>query len=302
MTSATTKQVDTRVVVETPEGVDFAFRIAGPGSRLVASIIDNSIKLCITVAILMVLPWLGVAIGGADGENATLGFAGIIAFVLSWFYGSLYEAFNNGQTPGKKYSRLRVVRTNGTPVDLISAIGRNFLHLADWLPGTATVALICMFSTRRLQRLGDVCFDTMVVQETRTPGGRAAGLIAGVEPLARSECTKRFQVPDRTLAIIERLFAPDRIISEARREELAKPISIAIRKRLGWTPPGPDPANPHVYFQNRSVEHTRFLRRVLRTFVLDEPISGKSPAQSAAASAIANAVATTSQNAEGAAT
>jgi uncharacterized RDD family membrane protein YckC len=302
MTSAATKQVDTRVVVETPEGVDFAFRIAGPGIRLSAWVIDNSIKLCLIAAVLTVLPRLGVAIGGTEGENITMGFAGIGSFVLSWFYGSLYEAFNNGQTPGKKYSRLRVVRTNGTPVDLISAIGRNFLHLADWLPGTATVALICMFSTRRLQRLGDICFDTMVVQETHTPGGRAAGLTAGIEPLTRSECTKRFHVPDRTLAIIERLFAPDRIISEARREELAKPISLAIRKRLGWTPPGPDPANPHIYFQNRAAEHTRFLRRVLRTFALDEAISGKTATQSPAVSAIAAAVAKTSRNAEGAAT
>jgi hypothetical protein len=70
--------------------------------------------------------------------------------------------------------------------------------------------------------------------------------------------------------MIERLFAADRIISDARREELAKPLSLAIRKRLGWQPPGPDPANPYTFYQNQADQHTRFLRQVLRTFALDD--------------------------------
>lgn len=236
MTSATTKQVDSRVVVETPEGVDFAFRIAGPGVRLSAWTVDFFIWAVFSIFLLMLFPLLGYVIGGEPFAQMSMGVFTVISFLLSWFYGSLYEGLFNGQTPGKKYVGLRVVRTNGTPLDLLSAIGRNFLRIADFLPGSWTVAIICMLSTRRLQRLGDLCFDTMVIQENRAPGGRPAGLTTGVEPLPRSECTKRYHVPDRTLAVIERLFNTDRIISDARREELAKPLSLAIRRRLGWHP------------------------------------------------------------------
>ncbi|MEY2725518.1 MAG: hypothetical protein RLZZ458_1385 [Planctomycetota bacterium] len=300
MTSAATKQVDSRVVVETPEGVDFAFRIAGPGVRLSAWVIDLFIRAVFSLAVVLLIPFLGLLIGGVELFQVSAGLFTITSFLLSWFYGSLYEGLYSGQTPGKKYIGLRVIRTNGTPVDLLSATGRNFLRIADFLPGTWTVALICMFSTRRLQRLGDLCFDTMVIQENRAPGGRSAGIIAGVEPLTRSECTKRYHVPDRTLAIIERLFSLDRIISDARREELAKPLSIAIRKRIGWRPPGPDPLNPHPYFQNRASEHTRFLRQVLKTFAVDESLSEAQapPAQRMAAAAIAAAVSRTASKAQ----
>ena len=270
MTSAATKQVDTRVVVETPEGVDFTFQIAGPGIRMNAWGLDLVIKALFVGFVAAIVSIVTTLLEGASGLEITGGLVLIVSFLMDWFYGSFFEGFRSGQTPGKKYYNLRVVRSNGTPVDLLSATGRNFLRFVDLLPGPWTIALLCMISTRRLQRLGDLCFDTMVIQEARTPGGRAAGLTKGIEPLLRSECTRRFNVPDRTLAIIERLFASDRIISDARREELAKPLSLSIRQRIGWQPAGPDPANPYKFYQNQADQHTRFLKQVLKTFAVDE--------------------------------
>lgn len=272
MTSAATKQVDTRVVVETPEGVDFTFQIAGPGIRMNAWMLDLVIKALVTGFVAAIISIVTTLLEGTSGLEITGGMVLISMFFLDWFYGSLFEGYRSGQTPGKKFYSLRVVRTNGTPVDLISATGRNFLRFIDFLPGTWTIALLCMISTRRLQRLGDLCFDTMVIQEARMPGGRAAGLTKGVEPLLRSECTRRFSVPDRTLAIIERLFAQDRNISDARREELAKPLSLSIRQRIGWQPAGPDPANPYTFYQNQADQHTRFLRQVLKTFAVEDTV------------------------------
>ncbi|HQZ66265.1 MAG TPA: RDD family protein [Planctomycetaceae bacterium] len=266
-------KVDTRVVVETPEGADFQFVIAGAGTRAIAWLIDMLIKIGVSFAVVMLSIFL-VPFGEAGtglGEGGIL----FISFLLDWFYGSLFEAYWNGQTPGKRSQGLRVVRTNGTPIDPTSAIGRNFLRVADMLPLFYTVGMISMLMTRRLQRLGDVFFDTMVIDERREWISRAGGLTANIEPLPRAECPRRYSVPERTLAVIERLFESDRIISEARREEIARPLSEALRKRLGYVDPQPDPRNPHTFFRTQGFRHTLFLLRVLKTFA-ENPTGAKS--------------------------
>ncbi len=269
------RKVDTRVVVETPEGVDFQFVIAGPGTRAYAWLIDALLKLGILAALAVAVSILGVFGEVADGFVE--GFLLIGWFLLDWFYGSLFETMMNGQTPGKKSAGLRVVRTNGTPIDLTSAIGRNFLRTADALPFFYTVGLISMLMTRRMQRLGDLVFDTMVIDERREWISRAGGLTTNIEPLLRAECPRRFSVPERTLAVIERLFESDRIISEARREEIARPLSEALRQRLGYQDPAPDPRNPHTFFRTQGFRHTLFILRVLKTFSEDPSGTTASP-------------------------
>ena len=266
------RKVDTRVVVETPEGVDFKFVIAGPGTRAYAWLIDTLLKFGILAFAGTLLSVFGAF--SEAGENFVQGLMLLSGFVMDWFYGSLFESWMNGQTPGKKTAGLRVVRTNGTPVDITSAIGRNFLRTADLLPFFYTIGLISMLMTRRMQRLGDLVFDTMVIDERRDWITRKGGLTAKVEPLARSECPKRFSVPERTLAVIERLFETDRIISDARREEIARPLSEALRHRLGYQDPPPDPRNPHTFFQGQGLRHTQFILRVLKTFA-DDPSGAK---------------------------
>ncbi|MFN9718904.1 MAG: RDD family protein [Planctomycetota bacterium] len=261
------QKVDTRVVVETPEGVDFQFIIAGPGTRASAWLLDMVLKLGILAGGAIGFGMFGFL--GGLGEGLAGGLILITWFMLDWFYGSFFEGFMNGQTPGKRSGGLRVVRTNGTPIDFYSAAGRNFLRAADMLPLFYTVGLISMLMTRRMQRLGDLYFDTMVIDERREWINRTGGLTQNVQPLVRSECPRRYSVPERTLSVIERLFESDRVISDARREEIARPLSEALRARLGYLEPQPDPRNPHLYFRNQGVHHTQFILRVLKTFAAD---------------------------------
>ncbi len=266
------RKVDTRVVVETPEGVDFQFVIAGPGTRAWAWLIDMLLKFGILAVVGIILAIFGLI--SSASENVVQGAMLIYGFLMEWFYGGLFEWWMNGQTPGKKSAGLRVVRTNGTPVDIKSAIGRNFLRTADMLPLFYTCGLISMLMTRRMQRLGDLVFDTMVIDERREWISRTGGLTANIEPLLRSECPRRFNVPERTLAVIERLFESDRIISDARREEISRPLSESLRRRLGYQDPPPDPRNPHTYFRTQGFKNTQFILRVLKTFA-DDPGGAK---------------------------
>jgi uncharacterized RDD family membrane protein YckC len=279
MTPPQKQKVDTRVVVETPEGADFQFVIAGAGPRAMAWFLDRLIQFGI-IAVISILAMFLVPFGEA---GAGLGMGGILimSFLLDWFYFALFEGYWNGQTPGKRSCGLRVVRTNGTPIDPTSAVGRNFLRAADMLPFFYTIGMISMLMTRRLQRLGDLVFDTMVVDERREWISRAGGLTANIEALNRSECPRRFSVPERTLAVIERLFESDRIISDARREEIARPLSHALRNRLGYVDPPPDPRNPHAFFRSQGFRQSLFLLRVLKTFAENPDGTKSNPTPSA---------------------
>lgn len=269
-------KVDTRVTVETPEGVDFKFQVAGPGKRAVSFVLDTLLK-CGVVALVYVFVGIFGAIFSANADitdrysKVALGVILVIWFCMSWLYGSCFEAFWNGQTPGKKSQNLRVVRTNGTPIGWFEAFGRNLLLFADgMLPvgpiALNTVGLVTMSSNRRMQRLGDLFFDTMVVDESREFISRAPGITHGVETIPRSQCTGRYHVPERTLAVIERLFEGDRLISDGRREEIARNLAIALQQRLGFEEPGPDPSNPNSYFVQSPIKHTTLLKRILKTF------------------------------------
>ena len=269
--------VDARVTVETPEGVDFKYVVAGPGKRGPAYLVDFVLRVSLVAGCTLVAFFAGIPLGIPQG--VMMGVMLVGWFTATWLYSALFEAFMRGQTPGKRMFNLRVLRTNGTPVRWFEAFGRNLLLAADgWiLLGPIrlnTVALISMSSTRRLQRLGDVLFDTMVVDESREFVRRPADLVSGVDLIRREECTGRFHVPERTLAIVERLFEGDRIIPPLRREEIARPLASALRARLGWSEPAPDSFNRHPAGEQVPYRHTLFLRRILKTFVVESDAAG----------------------------
>ncbi|MCA9063515.1 MAG: RDD family protein, partial [Planctomycetaceae bacterium] len=262
--------IDTRVLVETPEGVDFRFQLAGPGKRLGAYLIDFLLRYG-SVVLLAIVGIIAVAVTSVFtppeiSGGMLLGLISVWFFLAGWLYPAVFETLWRGQTPGKRMFSLRVVRANGTPVDAPSAFGRSLLRAADLFPLGFLAAMLSMVGTRRFQRLGDLLFDTMVIDESREFISRAAGVTHGIDAIHRSECPARYHLPERTLAMIERLFENDRIISPARREEIATPLALTIRNFLGYKDPQPDPRNPHAYFQHQAYRHTLFLRRVLATF------------------------------------
>ncbi|MEZ6124784.1 MAG: RDD family protein [Planctomycetaceae bacterium] len=266
------QKIDTRITVETPEGVDFRFMLAGPGKRCVSYAIDAVLKLAVML-VSLILVGVSTGLSGSRGD-VTAGVMLVVWFAMSWLYGACCEGWLNGRTPGKISQGLRVVRTNGTPIGWFEAFGRNLLLVPDGFMvygplALNTVALISMASTLRMQRLGDLVFDTMVIDESREFISRAPGITLGIDALPRSECSGRYHVPERTLAVIERLFEGDRLISDGRREEIARSLSLALRRRLGYEEPAPDPTNPNTYFAQAPRKHTLFLRRVLKTFAED---------------------------------
>src|SRR5436309_12865978 len=116
--------------VETPELVVFSYTIAGVGSRALAAIIDALICLVILIALGLFLSTLqpprgaGTPSAGVLDAWATAIFS-FAVFCLLWGYYVILEGLADGQTPGKKLLRLRVVRDGGYSVTFGASAVRN---------------------------------------------------------------------------------------------------------------------------------------------------------------------------------
>jgi len=72
----------------------------------------------------------------------------------------------SGQTPGKRWLKLRVIREDGRPVTFWEAAVRNLLRSFDVMPWPFySIGLISVFISARDQRVGDMVAGTVVVRE-----------------------------------------------------------------------------------------------------------------------------------------
>lgn len=244
----TQQQLDTRIQIVTPENIAFEYRVAGPFRRLCAYLIDYVIR--VTVLFLVLLGVL-IAFGSLGFAGAGIGLWAILYFVIDWFYGGLFETFWNGQTPGKHLLRLRVLSTNGQPINAWQAILRNVLRAADAMPAvvlpigsggelplvTFQLGLAAMAMNRRFQRLGDLVCGTMVVIEDPQ---RLYGVAKVEDPEAirlAGFLPANFQV-SRSMARALATYVQRRgNIQPARRAEIARHLGEPLREKFGL-PPG----------------------------------------------------------------
>jgi uncharacterized RDD family membrane protein YckC len=160
---------DERLDIQTPENVAFDYQVAGIGSRFLATILDTILVGLLEVVIILVLALVGRAIAGTawvDRISAwILAIFGLIATLFYWGYYIFFEMLWNGQTPGKRWVNLRVIRTDGTPITLSESLIRNLARLVDFLPAAYGIGVITMFIDKQSRRLGDLAAGTLVVQD-----------------------------------------------------------------------------------------------------------------------------------------
>jgi uncharacterized RDD family membrane protein YckC len=148
--------IDTLYHVDTPEGISLRLSPAGPIPRMLAWMIDILIRLAMYIVIYISLSYFG---------NTGKGIAGILTFLLEWFYPVYFELYKNGQTPGKKSFDLYVAMENASPITPGASIIRNLLRFVDFLPLFYGFGFISMLLTNRFQRLGDLVAGTVVLHK-----------------------------------------------------------------------------------------------------------------------------------------
>jgi uncharacterized RDD family membrane protein YckC len=159
------------LVVETPEQTSIEFPLAGIGSRFLAVLIDTLIQFAVAIVLGLIL--LGVSFALPDAFESTsakadiwiLAILIIAAFLLFYGYFIVFESIWNGQSPGKRLTRLRVIKDTGQPITPVDAVGRNLLRIVDQLPAAYGVGVLCAWISPQSKRLGDYVAGTVVVHE-----------------------------------------------------------------------------------------------------------------------------------------
>jgi len=164
MTGFERAKLDSSFQAQTPEGIEFTIYPAGIFIRGCAWAIDALIQGILVLIFVIsgdILRW-------ALGYWFTL----ILIFALDWFYHTAFEVFARGQSPGKRFMGIQVLRSDGTPVNAGASFLRNLLRFADAFMFLYLIAFLCSLVSPAFRRTGDWAGDTLVVYTAaaRTPG------------------------------------------------------------------------------------------------------------------------------------
>jgi uncharacterized RDD family membrane protein YckC len=156
-----------KLTIDTPEQTSLEFPLAGIGSRFVAMAIDTAIQVgmffVLFFALLLTIPAFRL-FGNVGTQWVVAGWI-VGFFVIYYGYFAFFEAIWNGQTPGKRYAQIRVMKDDGRPINVYDAIARNLLRIVDQLPFLYGIAIVSVFFSKQNKRLGDFVAGTVVVHE-----------------------------------------------------------------------------------------------------------------------------------------
>jgi len=251
MTSSRDRILMAGLQFETPENVSVDFSAAGLGTRYVAWFVDQVFVWILTIALIFVAACAGVSVQGAeelfrgvdegDGESAMI-IVGLVMLVWglgSFVYFGACELFMRGQTPGKRMSKIRVVKADGFSLDAPSILIRNVFRVLDQIPALWIVPVL----SARSQRAGDMVAGTVVVSDEQ-PDLSAVRIELAERSALESEF--RFQpsslsnLTDVDMRAVEQLLERWNSLRAEQREPLLEKITTTLSRKLKVDAPPPD--------------------------------------------------------------
>ncbi len=225
--------------VETPEHVTLDLEVGGIGSRALALLIDVAILVGVQLAILILLLYLSSR-GLAPGDWGGILF-GVVSFALWYGYFTVFEGLRRGQTPGKRWVGLRVVRDTGHPVDLGAAALRNLIRIVDLVPPTCLIGALLVALHPRAKRLGDLVAGTVVVHDRPMDAVRPSRVATASAALGTPELSdEEFRLVGQYVARMDAL-APDA------RSRLARSLTARFAARATEVAPPPFAGDAEVW-------------------------------------------------------
>jgi uncharacterized RDD family membrane protein YckC len=156
------------ILIETPENIAFTYELAGPGTRMMAYMIDFLIGALVMGSFNIVMANMINTSRDPDFSAFLTVLLGVMNLLLIFLGGFnlLFEFFMNGQTPGKAAFGIRVIQDNGAAASFQSLVARNVFRLIDCnLPFQYFIGAAALTFSAKCQRFGDMMGGTIVVKE-----------------------------------------------------------------------------------------------------------------------------------------
>ncbi|BBC24476.1 RDD family protein [Pseudanabaena sp. ABRG5-3] len=152
-----------KITLQTPESVELEFTLAGIGNRAQALMVDY-ILLGGAIAVVIFTESMLFAQFTPRLQKWYLAIALLITFGIFVGYFIFFESLWQGQTPGKRYAKIRVIRDDGRPAGLSQATLRALLRPID---DVLSIGFLMIVFNKQEKRLGDLLAGTVVIQEER---------------------------------------------------------------------------------------------------------------------------------------
>jgi uncharacterized RDD family membrane protein YckC len=221
-----------KLTIETPEQTSLEFPLAGIGSRFLAVALDMLLQIAGYI-VLFLIAGLVASLGilGVLAKQWGLAILLFVAFALQFGYFATFEALWNGQTPGKRWTHLRVIQDSGRPISPYDAILRNLLRIVDYLPSLYAVGIVTMLISREHKRVGDYAAGTVVVHEKPLQGVGSIWSVAAA-PSQTPAAIPSVQLNADELQLVETFFERRSSLDPDVRRSMARQIAQRVGERL----------------------------------------------------------------------
>ena len=149
-----------KLLINTPQNVNFEYNLAPVGSRIIAFALDYGMMILYMFLVALFFEITKI-LEGLD-QWAVWGIYSLL-YLPVFFYPLLSETFINGQTLGKKIMKLKVVKIDGTRATFYQYFIRWVSNAVDIFLSMGGIGLSSIILSMKGQRLGDVAADTTVI-------------------------------------------------------------------------------------------------------------------------------------------
>jgi uncharacterized RDD family membrane protein YckC len=234
-----------RIEFQTPENITVSYPLAGAGSRYLAFIVDMlilfGIAIAFTVLVLFAL-FLSVILDVTGGlfTEANAAILAIVSAIIGGFstllYFIIFEMIWDGQTPGKRLLRCRVVMEHGFSLGAAAVFLRGIFRVIDVVP----VLWIVPLANEKVQRFGDMVAGTVVVMEDEAHVSPMRELLLAREPERiqyRFSPAQLLQLTDRDVEALEKYCERRDRLPGKQRSDIAAKIARGLSRRVGMAEP-----------------------------------------------------------------
>lgn len=150
--------------INTTQNVNINFTAASVGERILAWGIDWLFKIAyiiVTYQIMFKILKFDEMVKNMDNWSQIAVF--LMFYLPVIFYSLLFEILLDGQTPGKRIIKIKVVKIDGYQASLADFVIRWIFRIVDLNMMSGVVALISIITSSKNQRLGDITAGTAVI-------------------------------------------------------------------------------------------------------------------------------------------